>query len=179
VLNADPKAGKEARIVIMTPRGRRFDQETAEDLAAADRIVMICGHYEGIDERIYGLATDEVSVGDFVLSGGEPAALAVLDGVSRLIPGVLGSGESLAEESFAGGVLEYPQYTRPREFNNMAVPDVLLSGNHARISRWRREQAISMTAIKRPDLLAGADLTDDEKELAEGILKRSLKGRKT
>ncbi len=178
VLGAPPEKAAGSRIVITTPRGRSFDQTMAEELAKEKRIVFICGHYEGVDERIHELATDELSAGDYVLSGGEPAVLAFIDSIVRLLPGVLGSEQSLAEESFAGGLLEYPQYTRPREFMDIAVPDVLLSGNHAKISKWRREQAIAVTARRRPDLLAGADLTVEEKAEA-ARLTRDTKKRRT
>ncbi len=177
VLGKEPAKADGTRIVITTPRGRRFDQAKAEELAKEERIVFICGHYEGVDERIHELATDELSVGDFVLSGGEPAVLSFTDSIVRLLPGVLGSEQSLTEESFAGGLLEYPQYTRPREFMNIAVPDVLLSGNHARITRWRREQAIAVTVGRRPDLLAGADLTVEERAEAEKLMREAKKRR--
>ncbi len=177
VLGSKPEEAAGARIVITTPRGRRFDQTIADELSKEERIVFICGHYEGVDERIHALASDELSAGDYVLSGGEPAALAFIDSIVRLLPGVLGSDLSLAEESFAGGLLEYPQYTRPREFMNIAVPDVLLSGNHARISRWRREQAIAVTARRRPDLLTGADLSEEEQAEAAGLIRDTKKGR--
>ena len=155
---------------MATPRGRRFDQATACDLAGSEKIIFICGHYEGVDERVHALTTDELSLGDYVLSGGEPAVLAMIDSLVRLIPGVLGGKNSLAEESFGGGLLEYPQYTRPRDFENMSVPDILLSGNHDKISRWRREQAIILTARRRPDLLIAADLSPEERELAAELL---------
>lgn len=177
VLGAAPEKPAGARIVITTPRGRRFDKSLAGDLAKEPRIVFICGHYEGVDERIHELATDELSAGDYVLSGGEPATLAFVDSIVRLLPGVLGGVESLTEESFDGGLLEYPQYTRPREFMNKAVPDVLLSGNHAKIAKWRREQAIIATARRRPDLLAAADLTGEEQEEAARLKPKTAKGR--
>lgn len=171
------KATKGTRVIIPTPRGRRFDQAMAQELSGEATLVFLCGHYEGIDERVYAKATDELSIGDYVLSGGEPATVVMLDGVVRLIAGVLGSGESLVEESFANGLLEYPHYTRPREFMNIEVPDVLLSGNHGKISRWRRDQAITMTVRWRPDLIARADLTEKEKQLAERLLNEKEKGR--
>ncbi|MFA5867765.1 MAG: tRNA (guanosine(37)-N1)-methyltransferase TrmD [Actinomycetota bacterium] len=177
VLGAAPEKATGARIVLTTPRGRRFDQAIADELAKEERIVFICGHYEGVDERIHALASDELSAGDYVLSGGEPAVLAFVDSIVRLLPGVLGSDLSLDEESFAGGLLEYPQYTRPREFMDIAVPDVLLSGNHAKISRWRREQAIAVTARRRPDLLTVADLTEEEQAEAAGLMRDTKKGR--
>jgi len=151
----DPAEAGDTRIVILTPRGDVFKQHTARELSDCGHIVLICGHYEGIDERIHELATDEISVGDYVLSGGEAAAAIVMDAVARLVPGVLGSEDSLDEESFEAGLLEYPQYTRPQEFMKKAVPDVLLSGNHGKIARWRREKAMEITKQRRPDLLEG------------------------
>jgi tRNA (guanine37-N1)-methyltransferase len=145
-----------ARRVLLTPAGRRFDQKTAEQLSAEPQIVLMCGRYEGIDERVSsGLATDEISIGDYVLAGGESAALVVVEAVSRLIAGVVGEPASLVEESFSTGLLDYPHFTRPAEFRGMPVPEVLLSGDHAAIERWRREQAIERTKERRPDLLDG------------------------
>jgi tRNA (guanine37-N1)-methyltransferase len=173
VLGADPATGGHqagTRIVVLTPRGRVFDQEMAAELAREKHLVLVCGHYEGLDERIHELATDEISVGDYVLSGGEPAAAIISDAVIRLLPDVLGTAESLVEESFESGLLEYPQYTRPQNFKDREVPDVLLSGNHGKISRWRRLQAIALTVRRRPDLLARADLNEEETQLAERLL---------
>jgi tRNA (guanine37-N1)-methyltransferase len=145
-----------ARRVLLTPAGRRFDQKTAEQLSAEPQIVLMCGRYEGIDERVSaGLATDEISIGDYVLAGGESAALVVVEAVSRLFAGVVGEPASLVEESFSTGLLDYPHFTRPAEFRGMPVPEVLLSGDHAAIERWRREQAIERTKERRPDLLDG------------------------
>jgi tRNA (guanine37-N1)-methyltransferase len=140
--------------LLMSPRGQRLDQRMVRDFAAGPGLVIVCGRFEGVDERIVA-ARDlrEVSVGDVVLSGGEPAALIVLDAVLRLLPGVMGAEASGAEESFENGLLEYPHYTRPREIEGRAIPDVLLSGDHARIARWRREEAERLTAERRPDLL--------------------------
>lgn len=149
--------------VLLTPQGRRFDQNLAAELAKRPRLLLICGRYEGFDERIrLGLAPLELSIGDYVLSGGEAAAMVVVDAVVRLRPGVLGAEEALAEESFADGGLEYPQYTRPRDFRGMTVPEVLLSGNHEDIRRWRAEQARRRTSQSRPDLLDGRSATRDE-----------------
>lgn len=150
------------RIILMTPQGRRFDQRLAEELAREEHIVMICGRYEGFDERIRSVVTDEVSIGDYVVTGGELPALIVAEAVARLLPGVLGADESSEWESFAGGLLEYPQYTRPAECRGMRVPDVLLSGHHAEIQKWRRRQSIERTLRRRPDLLEKADLTSKE-----------------
>jgi len=166
---------KSKRTILLSPKGKVFDQAYAADLAKETEIVIICGHYEGVDERVRELVTEELSVGDYVLSGGEPAALVVADAVARLLPDVLGGDESLAEESFQTGLLEYPQYTRPREFMNSKVPEVLLSGNHGKISRWRRDMSIEITARRRPDLLTKADLTDEERALAERLKKQQKK----
>lgn len=154
-----PRA-KGARVVYMTPQGRPFTQRIAEELAQEESLVFLCGHYEGVDERlIEEIVTDEISLGDFVLTGGELAAITIIDAVSRLVPGVLGKEESFADESFSDGLLEYPQYTRPPVFMGREVPEVLLSGHHANVAKWRREQALLRTAKKRPDLLKTAELT--------------------
>ena len=143
------------RVILLSAQGEVFSQSLAQDLSEnARRVVLICGRYEGVDERVAeALATDEVSIGDYVLSGGEPAAMVVVDAVVRLLPGALGSETSALNESFSDGLLDHPQYTRPPEFEGMKVPEVLLSGNHAEIERWRREAAIAKTKRKRPDLL--------------------------
>ena len=143
------------RVVLLSPQGKVFSQESAQTLAdKTTRLVLLCGRYEGVDERVAGaLVTDEISIGDYVLSGGEPAALVMVDAVVRLLPGALGSDTSAVFESFSEGLLDYPHYTRPPEFRGMKVPDVLLSGNHADIERWRREAALSKTRCNRPDLL--------------------------
>jgi tRNA (guanine37-N1)-methyltransferase len=144
----------QARVVLMSPQGRRFDQEKALELSQSAALVLVCGRYEGVDERVMGWVDEELSLGDFVLTGGELAALAVVDAVARLLPGVLGNELSAQSESFAGeGLLEGPQYTRPPEFRGLRVPEVLLSGDHARIAGWRREQAMARTRERRPDLL--------------------------
>jgi tRNA (guanine37-N1)-methyltransferase len=142
-----------ARRILLTPQGRVFDQSTADALAAADRLMLIAGHYEGFDQRIIeALDPLELSVGDFVLSGGELAAMVVIDAVVRLLPGVLGAQDGAADESFAGGLLEHPQYTRPREYRGMQVPGVLLSGDHAEIEKWKQQQRLQRTEERRPDL---------------------------
>lgn len=142
-----------ARRILLTPAGRRFDQPAAAELARAEHLILMCGRYEGIDERVaVGLATDELSVGDYVLQGGEAAALVVIEAIGRLVPGVVGDPASIEDESFTTGLLDHPHYTRPAEFRGMAVPDVLLSGNHADIERWRREEAARRTRERRPDL---------------------------
>jgi tRNA (guanine37-N1)-methyltransferase len=147
-------------IILTTPQGRLFNQQIAAKLARQERLTLICGHYEGVDERVYRyLATDALSIGDYILSGGELAAMVIVDAVSRLVPGALGSAGSTLEESHTGGLLEYPHYTRPSEFRGWRVPDVLLSGNHGAIARWRRKEALRRTRAWRPDLLARAELT--------------------
>jgi tRNA (guanine37-N1)-methyltransferase len=156
-------AAPPARVVLLTPQGRRLDRALAGELAAEPRLLLVCGRYEGVDERVRAHLVDlEVSVGDVVLSGGELPAMLLLDAVARLVPGVLGSADSLTEESFEGSLLEYPQYTRPAEFRGWSAPDVLTSGDHAEVARWRRRQRLLRTRARRPDLLAGADLTPQE-----------------
>ena len=151
----DPEPG---RLLLLTPQGRPFDQETARDLSRSDRIIILCGHYEGFDERIRcGLPVEEISIGDFVLSGGEVAAMAIMDAAVRLVPGVLGHEDSAEDDSFSNGLLEYPHYTRPPEYKGMKVPDVLLSGHHAQIQQWRREQARKRTLHRRADLIEQKD----------------------
>lgn len=151
-------------VVLLSPRGRLFTEAVAAELAASDHLVLICGHYEGVDERVSEhLATCELSIGDYVLTGGELAAMVVVDAVVRLLPGVLGSEESAADESHAGGLLEYPHYTRPEQFRGWGVPPVLLSGHHGEISAWRRRQSIMATAARRPDLLSRVTLSDKER----------------
>ncbi len=144
----------DARVVFLAPQGRPFDDAYASELSACDRLLFVCGHYEGIDERVYALADEVISLGDYVLTSGELASMVVIDAVVRKIPGVLGAEEGPVDESFTSGLLEYPQYTRPATFRGAAVPDVLLSGNHAAIARWRRERSLKRTARLRPDLLA-------------------------
>jgi len=144
----------ETRVILLSPQGRVFSQTIAQDFASAKQIVLLCGRYEGVDERVAdALVTDEISIGDYVLSGGEPVAMVVVDAVVRLLPGALGSDTSAVFESFSEGILDYPHYTRPTEFEGMKVPDVLLSGNHAEIERWRRDAALKKTSRNRPDLL--------------------------
>ncbi|HEX8457552.1 MAG TPA: tRNA (guanosine(37)-N1)-methyltransferase TrmD [Pyrinomonadaceae bacterium] len=156
--------GTGVRVVLLSPQGRVFDQSVAAELAGAKHLVLICGRYEGVDERVVeALATDEISIGDYVLSGGEPAAAVVVDSVVRLIPGALGSETSAANDSFSEGLLDHPHYTRPPEFRGRRVPDVLLGGHHAEIARWRRQQALLKTRRNRPDLLERAPLTEAER----------------
>ena len=145
------------QIVFLAPQGRPFDDAYADKLAAADHLLFICGHYEGIDERVYALADHVISLGDYVLTSGELASMVVIDAAVRKLPGVLGAADGPVDESFTSGLLEYPQYTRPADFRGMRVPEVLTSGNHAAIARWRREQSLARTAAARPDLIAAAE----------------------
>ncbi len=166
-LRADDPA---VHVVLLTPQGKPLGQARVAELAGCAHVALLCGRYEGVDERILPLVDEELSVGDYVLSGGEPAAWVVMDAVSRLVPGVLGRAESTVEESHGdSGLLEYPQYTRPREFRGQAVPEVLLSGDHAAIARWRRRQAIVRTARRRPELLARARLDEEERRWVEEL----------
>ena len=144
---------KRPRVVLLTPQGKKLEQALVKKLAKEDHLVLICGHYEGIDERVRGFADDEISIGDYVLTCGEIPALVVIDSVVRLIPGVLGDDESLKSESFEKGLLEYPQYTRPADFKGMKAPEVLLSGDHKKIEKWREEEAVKRTRQRRPDLI--------------------------
>ncbi len=156
-------------IILLGPAGRLFTQAVARELAQEPRVSLICGHYEGVDDRVRAhLATDEISLGDFVLTGGELAAIVIIDAVARLLPGVLAPG-STAEESHTGGLLEYPHYTRPAEFRGWRVPDVLLSGDHGAVARWRRTEALRRTRKQRPDLLAQADLSALDRQLLAEI----------
>lgn len=152
--NPEGKA-RAAKIVLLTPQGKRFDQKTAKRFAKEKRLILICGHYEGVDERIRQMADEEISIGDYVLTCGEIPAMAFMDAVVRLIPGVLGDDESIVSESFERGLLEYPQYTRPAEFKGKKVPQVLLSGDHKKIEEWRMAEALKRTKERRPDLLIG------------------------
>lgn len=159
-------------IVLLTPQGRVFTQRVAEELSRQERIALLCGRYEGVDERIrQHLVTDEISVGDYVLTGGELPALLLIDAVSRLIPGVLGDPTGAEDDSHSMGLLEYPHYTRPPEFRGWKVPEVLLSGDHAKIEQWRREQALQRTFDKRPDMIDKAELSDAEKKFVERLRK--------
>ena len=162
--------GEELLTILLSPQGRLFHQKRAEELSEEKkRIVLLCGHYEAIDERVIdSLVDEELSIGDYVLTGGELAALVVIDAAARLLPGVLGDEESAYRDSFGAGLLDHPHYTRPAEYRGMRVPDVLLSGNHAEIEKWRSREALKATLLKRPELLETADLTDeDRKMLAE------------
>jgi len=161
---------EELPVILLTPQGRPFRQGIAQELSAHSHLILICGRYEGIDERVrQHLATDEISIGDYVLGGGELAAMVVTEAMVRLLPGVLGSEESAQDDSHTTGLLEYPHYTRPRTFRDWAVPDILLSGNHGQIAKWRREQSIRRTFERRPDLLESADLTPEERQLLDEL----------
>ncbi|MFQ5924565.1 MAG: tRNA (guanosine(37)-N1)-methyltransferase TrmD [Dehalococcoidia bacterium] len=166
---------RQVPVILLTPQGRLFDQRAAEELATYDRVILICGHYEGVDERVREhLVSDEISIGDYVLSGGELAAMVVVDAMVRQLPGALGSEASAGEDSHASGLLEYPQYTRPQVFRGWGVPEVLLSGNHAEIARWRREQSLLRTLRRRPDLLQRAELSTEERRLIEQLKREVL-----
>ena len=162
------KAKSKGRIILLDPAGRKFDQSVAEELAQEEHLTFICGHYEGYDERIRTLVTDEISLGDYVLTGGELGAMVMIDATVRLLPDVLGNRESAQTDSFSTGLLEYPQYTRPADFRGMKVPEVLTSGNHQKIAEWRHKESLRRTYERRPDMLVDYPLTPQEKEwLAE------------
>ena len=172
-------------VVLTSPQGRRFTQAEAQRLSRVEHLVLLCGRYEGVDERVRERVTEEISIGDYVLSGGELPALVILDAVGRLVPGVVGDEQSVAEESFSRGLLDFPQYTRPAEVGgdrgrgtdgaNLKVPDVLLSGHHGEIRRWRKREAVSRTLERRPDLLAGAELDEEEQEILRELVARREK----
>jgi tRNA (guanine37-N1)-methyltransferase len=164
------------RVVLMTPQGRLFNQAAAEEMAGLDGIVLVCGRYEGVDERVRGFVDDEISIGDYILSGGETAAMVIVDAVCRLIPGVIGRDSHLEGESFYEGLLEYPQYTRPRVFEGLEVPGVLVEGHHAKIKRWRKKQALARTLERRPDLLESRDCDDEERGLLLEIISEKSNG---
>ncbi|MDG4524873.1 tRNA (guanosine(37)-N1)-methyltransferase TrmD [Streptococcus suis] len=158
------------RVILLDPAGRAFNQTHAEELSKEDQLIFICGHYEGYDERIKTLVTDEISLGDYVLTGGELAAMTMIDATVRLIPEVIGKEASHTDDSFSSGLLEYPQYTRPYEYRGMVVPDVLMSGHHENIRKWRLEQSIRKTYDRRPDLLACYELSDEERFILDKII---------
>lgn len=162
--------GKKPRVVYLSPQGRTFDQKMAEEFAAEQELILLCGHYEGIDERVLEeIVTDYVSIGDYVLTGGELPAMIMIDAIARLVPGVLHNDVSAEFESFQDHLLEYPQYSRPEVWHEKKVPEILLSGHHANVEKWRRRQSVIRTARIRPDLLEKAELTQEERELAEAI----------
>ena len=168
------KAKSKPRVIYLSPQGQTFSQSMAEEFAQEEELIFLCGHYEGIDERVLEeIVTDYVSIGDYVLTGGELPAMVMIDAVSRLIPGVLHNDTSAEFESFQDNLLEYPQYTRPEEWHGKKVPEILLSGHHANIEKWRREQSVIRTAERRPDLLEKADLTQKEKELVKTLVKEN------
>ncbi len=165
-------AGSSARVVLMCPQGRPFSQAIARDLAEESDLILICGHYEGVDERVReGLVTDEISIGDYILTGGELPAMVVVDAVTRLLPGALGKSASVLDESFNNGLLEYAQYTRPREFRDQAVPGVLLSGHHEKIEKWRRRQSLLRTLERRPELLTQLTLSQEDKTVLRELVR--------
>ena len=168
------KAKSKPRVIYLSPQGKTFSQSMAEEFAQEEELIFLCGHYEGNDERVLEeVVTDYVSIGDYVLTGGELPAMVMIDAVSRLIPGVLHNDTSAEFESFQDNLLEYPQYTRPEEWHGKKVPEILLSGHHANIEKWRREQSVIRTAKRRPDLLEKADLTQKEKELVKTLVKEN------
>ena len=169
-LDLEEGQGPEVPVILLSPQGRTFTQAVARELSRHPRLVLICGHYEGVDERVRQfLATDELSIGDYVLTGGEIPAMVIVDAVTRLVPGVLGDPGATFEDSHAEGLLEYPHYTRPQVFRGYSVPDVLLSGNHAEIVRWRRQEALRRTFERRPDLLANARLSQADREFLQRL----------
>ena len=167
----EAERGTPLTVVMMSPQGRRFTQAEAQRLSGLAHVVLLCGRYEGFDDRVRERVTEEMSIGDYVLTGGELPALVILDAVARFVPGVVGDGQSVVEDSFSRGLLDFPQFTRPPEIGAFRVPDVLLSGNHAEIRRWRKREALSRTLERRPDLLDEAALDDEEREML-----RELKG---
>jgi tRNA (guanine37-N1)-methyltransferase len=170
-------SGEPQAIVLVSPHGRQFSQSEAARLSTLDRVTILCGRYEGIDDRVRrGLATDELSIGDYVLSGGELPALVIVDAVARLIPGVVGDEDSVAGDSFSRGLLDFPHFTRPADFRDLKVPDVLVSGHHGEIRKWRKRQALELTLSRRPELLAEAELDVEEQEILEELIRDRQKG---
>lgn len=162
------------RVILLTPQGRLFSHKVAQELSVESHLILLCGHYEGVDERVREyLVTDEISIGEFVLTGGELAAMVLVDAVVRLIPGVLGSDQATGDDSYASGLLEYPQYTRPRVYRGWEVPPILLSGNHEQVAGWRREQAVKRTLERNPELLKGAALSEKERKLIDKVKQES------
>ncbi|SMB95337.1 tRNA (Guanine37-N(1)-) methyltransferase [Thermanaeromonas toyohensis ToBE] len=167
-------AGKKPPIILLSPQGEVFNQAMAQELAQEEWLILICGHYEGVDERIRAyLATREISIGDYILTGGELPAMVLIDAITRLLPGAVGAEDGPREDSFAWGILEYPQYTRPRSFRGLEVPEILLSGDHEKIRVWRRKKALERTWLKRPDLLKKVSLTEEDRRLLEEIVKEN------
>lgn len=158
------------RVIYLSPKGKTFDQQMAIELSKEKSIVMICGHYEGIDQRVIDeIVTDEISIGDYVLTGGEIPAMVIIDAIARLVPGVLSQDQSFEEESFYSGLLEYPQYTRPKDFRGLIVPDILTSGDHKKIEEWRRRESLKLTFERRPELLKGVELSKKDEAFLESI----------
>jgi len=162
---------EESEVILLSPQGEVFTQRIAEELSRKEHLIFICGRYEGVDERVKTIITKEISIGDYILSGGEIPALVVTDAIIRLLPGVVGDPNSIKEESFQDGLLEYPHYTHPREFEGLKVPEILLSGDHEKIRRWRRKESLKRTLLRRPDLLERASLTKEDFELLKEIRK--------
>jgi tRNA (guanine37-N1)-methyltransferase len=171
-VRSENEAKEKARVILLTPQGKTFSQKLAEELAQESHLVFLCARYEGVDERVRELSTDEISIGDYVLAGGEGACLVILEALVRLLPGVVGEAASLVEESFSQGLLEYPQYTRPQTYRGRPVPDVLLSGNHQKIAEWRRKEALKRTFLRRPDLLKNIELSKEEREYLNNLRKQ-------
>lgn len=170
----DKKQPGKKRVILLDPAGKTFNQEIAKDFATADHLVFICGHYEGYDERVKSIVTDEVSIGDYVITGGELAAMIMIDATLRFVPGVLGNNISAYDDSFSNDLLEFPQYTRPADFRGMKVPDVLLSGNHELIRQWRLKESLKKTYNKRPDLLEKHTFTNEEEKLLRQIKREDI-----
>jgi tRNA (guanine37-N1)-methyltransferase len=170
------RRGEGGTVILTSPQGERLTQAHAERLSRASGLIVLCGRYEGVDERVRTKVDEEISIGDYVLSGGELPALVLVDAVARLLPGVVGDSESVSQDSFSRGLLDFPQYTRPADAGGLRVPDVLLSGNHAEIRRWRKREAVSRTLARRPDLLAGAKLDEEEQEILRDLVAERDKG---
>jgi tRNA (guanine37-N1)-methyltransferase len=168
--------GRSLNVVMTSPQGSRLTQAEARRLSGVEHLVLLCGRYEGVDERVRERVSEEISIGDYVLSGGELPALVILDAVARLVPGVVGDERSVIDDSFSRGLLDFPQYTRPAELGAFRVPDVLLSGHHGEIRRWRKREAVARTLERRPDLLSGAVLDDDEQEMLRDLVAKRDKG---
>ncbi|WP_027623445.1 tRNA (guanosine(37)-N1)-methyltransferase TrmD [Clostridium lundense] len=166
------KKTNKGKVIFLGPRGKTFNQQMAKELSKEKELIFLCGHYEGIDERVYKHIDLEISLGDFVLTGGEMACIPIIDSICRLVPGVLGKSESFMEESFYEGVLEYPQYTRPEDFRGEKVPDIIISGHHENIRKWRRRESLKITMERRPDLFEKLNLTEEDKKLLKEINKK-------
>jgi len=170
-LTALKRGRKKVKTILMSPQGKKFSHSKAMELSREKSLILVCGHYEGLDERVMKSIDEEISLGDFVMTGGEPAAAVIVDSLMRFLPGVVGDMRSVEKDSFFNGLLDYPHYTRPRSFKGMAVPEVLLSGNHALIERWRKKESFRNTLRKRPDLLEGMPLTEEDRKLLSEVRK--------